>query len=143
MVPIKNYTPIDHLLIKKQAGGPISLPKESEPLAKKNEVAPPIDRAETTPHHTIGNKTTIQFKPTTISLPPDLSKIGLRSIDSEQLPEYARINLPITDDKILPGLKAPITSSLRWLATLAIYLLKRAHLGLKIVHGHVIRIIRP
>jgi hypothetical protein len=78
----------------------------------------------------------------TIELPPDLKKLGLQSVSSTQFPSYKNIKLPLSDEKIVVGLHAPVTSSIRWLATFAVYLLARAHLGLKIVHGKVIRVLR-
>ncbi|MCL4375140.1 hypothetical protein M1523_04760 [Patescibacteria group bacterium] len=136
----KNYTPINHLL--KQAAGPVSLPKESEPVRQKTEAVSLVDRAEALGRQPATPSSPISFKPTTINLPPDLKKIGLRTVDTDKLPEYARVSLPIADAKILPGLRAPITSSLRWLATLALYLLKKAHLQLKVIHGHVVRTLK-
>ena len=49
---------------------------------------------------------------------------------------------PLSDEKIVTGLHAPVTSSLRWLATLAEYLLKMMHVQLKVVSGRVIRVFR-
>lgn len=78
----------------------------------------------------------------TIELPPDLKKLGAQSTGTTQFSTYQNIKLPISDDKIIAGLHAPINSSLRWLATLAKYILACAHLGLKIVHGKVIRVVK-
>lgn len=136
----KNYTPIDRL-IKKTPPGAVSFPKEMAP-AKSAETPNLLEKQELFSQQPTNNQSPIQIRPTSIKLPPDLKKLGLRPVDNEKLPRYASIKLPIADDKILPGLHAPITSSLRWLATLAIYLLRRAHLGLKIIHGHVVRVIK-
>lgn len=82
----------------------------------------------------------IQKRAETIILPPDLKKLGLQTSTTSRF-NYQNIKLPISDDKIITGLHAPITSSLRWLATLALYILHLAHLKLKIVHGHVVRVL--
>ena len=78
----------------------------------------------------------------TIELPPDLKKLGLQQAGQSQFLNYKNIKLPLTDEKIAVGLHAPVTSSLRWLAEFAVYLLAQAHLGLKIIHGKVVRVLR-
>lgn len=77
-----------------------------------------------------------------IELPPDLQKLGLQPATTTQFPTLQNVKLPLTDEKIIVGLHAPVTSSVRWLATFALYLLARAHLGLKVVKGRVIRVIK-
>lgn len=78
-----------------------------------------------------------------IKLSADLKKAGLSSTQENQLPpSFQNIQLPMTDEKILNGHKAPISSSVRWLAEFCLFLLKKAHLGLKVVHGHVVRVIQ-
>lgn len=74
---------------------------------------------------------------------PDLQKVGVKKTMS--VPRYARqntITLPLTDDMVERGLHAPITSSLRWLAEWSVFILKKAHIVLKKVHGHIKRIIQ-
>ena len=44
--------------------------------------------------------------------------------------------------KIVVGQKAPITWSIRWLAAFDLYILAQAHLGLKVVRGRVIRVLK-
>lgn len=141
----QNFTAIDDL-VQKYKGGKInnideeeiSLPKEAEPAAKeKFEVKEVVE-------HKVEEEVRPFVSPRqdTIELPPDLKKLGLQSVPSTQFPSYQNIKLPISDEKIVVGLKAPVTSSLRWLATLAVYLLKVAHLQLKVIHGRVVRVIR-
>ncbi|MEK7634069.1 MAG: hypothetical protein AAB437_04465 [Patescibacteria group bacterium] len=131
----KNYTAIDDLLEKNKK---ISLPKEAEPLsAEKFEIKEPSEDSveeEVRPF--------ISPRAETIELPPDLKKLGLQAVSHSKFPSYKNIKLPLSDEKIIVGQKAPITSSLRWLATFALYILAQAHLGLKIVHGHVIRVLK-
>lgn len=137
---VKNFTLIDELIKKyKHKSNPISLPKEAEPMGtEKFEIKEVIEHKteeEVRPY--------ISPRQETIELPPDLKKLGLQSASSSQFSSYQNIKLPITDEKIVVGLNAPVTSSLRWLATLAMYFLARAHLGLKVVGGKVIRVIKP
>jgi len=129
---VKNFTAIDDLVNR------VSLPKEAEPVsAEKFEIKEVVEHKaeeEVRPY--------ISPRQDTIELPPDLKKMGLQSTSSTQFSSYQNIKLPISDEKIVVGLHAPVTSSIRWLATLAVYLLARVHLGLKIIHGKVIRVLR-
>jgi hypothetical protein len=68
--------------------------------------------------------------------------MGLQPVPTSHFSYYQTVNLPLADDKILPALHQPITSSLRWLATLAFYILKKAHLTLRVVGGKTIRIFK-
>jgi hypothetical protein len=134
----KNFTAIDDLLKKNKKVGNISLSKEAEPIAaEKFEIK---ELVEDKPEEEV--RPYISPRSETIELPPDLKKLGLQSISSTKFPSYKNIKLPISDEKIIVGQKAPITSALRWLATLALYILGQAHLGLKVIHGHVIRVLK-
>jgi hypothetical protein len=84
----------------------------------------------------------VDVKPENIKIPPSLQKHGLTAVESTQFPNYQNVKLPIPDDKVLMGQNAPVTSSLRWLSTFATYLLWRAHITLKSVHGKVVRVVR-
>lgn len=141
-----NFTNIDDLVQKYKSNSninnsyneEISLPKEAEPISSekieiKEVVEPQVDK-EVRPF--------VSPRQETIELPPDLKKLGLQPTSSTQFTDYKNIKLPISDEKVVVGLKAPITSSLRWLATLAVYLLAKAHLGLKIIHGKVVRVFK-
>lgn len=132
----KNYTSIDDLLEKNKN---ISLPKEAEPIAsEKFEIEEPVEdnvEDEVRPF--------VSSRAETIELPPDLKALGLEAVTHSKFPSYKNIKLPLSDEKIIVGQKAPITSSIRWLATFAIYILAQAHLGLKVVHGRVIRVLKP
>lgn len=131
----KNYTSIKDLLEKNKK---ISLPKEAEPIAsEKFEIKEPSEdgiEEEVRPF--------VSPRAETIELPPDLKRMGLQAVSQSQFSDYKNIKLPINDEKIIVGQKAPITSSIRWLATFALYILAQAHLVLKVVHGHVIRVLK-
>ena len=131
----KNFTSIKDLLEKNKR---VSLPKEAEPIAaEKFEIKEPSEdniEEEVRPF--------VSPRAETIGLPPDLKKMGLQAVSQSQFSDYKNIKLPISDEKIVVGQKAPITSSIRWLAAFALYILAQAHLGLKVVHGHVIRVLK-
>lgn len=136
----QNFTPIDDL-IKKYKSQPVSRPKEVEPIVAQPEAGEIKEVVE----HEIKDEEVKPFvspRTETIKLPPDLKKLGLQPVTTTKFPSYQNIKLPISDEKIIIGLHKPVTDSLRWLATLAVYLLKMAHLQLKVVHGKVVRVIR-
>lgn len=137
----QNYTSINYLLKDKQKTETVSKPKEAEPIKTPAEA---LTIKEAKEHIKLDQevKPYIQVRKETIKLPPDLKKIGVKATQTTHFPTYENVKSPLTDDKIITGLHAPITSSLRWLATFAIYLLKRAHLTLKVVHGKVIRVVK-
>jgi len=137
----KNYTPINDLIgRKKHHGVSTGLTKETEPAVTIEEKYEIKESVEYKPEEEVGAY--VQPRKETIELPPDLKKMGVQSASSTNFPSYQAVVLPISDDKVLQGLHAPIYSSLRWLATLSWYLLKKAHLTLKVVHGHAVRIIK-
>lgn len=134
----KNYTAIDDLLDETKNKDKVSLSKEAEPIAaEKFEIKEVVEHE---PDEEI--EKFISPRAETIELPPDLKKLGLQTVSTSKFPSYKNITLPLSDEKIVVGQKAPITSSLRWLSTLALYILGQAHLGLKVIHGRVIRVLK-
>lgn len=132
----KNYTPINHLINPQKS---ISLPKEVEPRinnGEKNTVQEVVE------HEPISHPKIIQIHPETIKLPPDLKKLGLQPVSNSQFSNVQNITIPIRDDRVLVGLHAPINSSFRWLATLAVYILSQAHIRLKTVGGKAVRVFK-
>ena len=138
-----NFTKIDEVLKKNNLSVTSSSSfKEGEPVIASKESSDEIQ--EVVEHEPDGEvESFVSPRSNTIELPPDLTKLGVQSSNSgTNFPSYQNIKLPISDDKVITGLHAPINSSLRWLATFAIYLLAKAHLGLKVVKGHVVRVLR-
>jgi hypothetical protein len=142
----KNFTSIDDLINKYQSGKDsydkisTGIAKEIEPALSLQEKYEIKELVEHEPEEEV--KLYVQSRRETIKLPPDLKEMGLQDTSSPKFSTYQTVVLPISDDKVYQGLHAPIYSSLRWLATLAMYLLQKAHLTLKVIHGKVIRAIR-
>lgn len=134
-----NFTAIDGL-IEKEKNLSVSSSKETEPQPIKQEADEVDVKVEKEEEEKLENF--FQTRQESIELPPDLKRLGLKTPPVSVVSKYQQVKTPISDDKILPGLHAPITSSLRWLATLAFYILKKAHIGLKTIHGRVVRIIK-
>ncbi|QQG44367.1 MAG: hypothetical protein HYW86_00390 [Candidatus Roizmanbacteria bacterium] len=135
-MPTINYTPIDDIIAN---GGYSS--KEKEPAMVKSE---PLEIHEIVEHKEVDEevKPHIEVKQENVKLPEDLTQAGVEAVETTQFPNLQKIKTPLSDEKILVGLHQPITSSFRWLATLAMHILKQAHLGLKVVHGKVMRVQR-
>jgi len=138
-----NFTKIDDVLKKNNQSTTSSVfSKEGEPGFLKGESSDEVQ--EVTEHEPDAEtESFVSPRSDTIELPPDLIKLGVQSsTNTNNFPTYQNVKLPISDDKVITGLHAPISSSLRWLATFAIYLLARAHLRLKVVKGHVVRVLK-
>ena len=141
-----NYTPIDELIAKyNQNKSTVSITKEGEPITVAAETAPKKDMLITENEPKIEDKEVkeyVEMIKNEPNLSPELKKAGLNVIDSASLYPKHKITLPISDDKILEGLDKPITTSWRWLAEFARFFLLQAHITLKKIHGHVVRIIQ-
>lgn len=135
----KNYTAIDGL-IKKWKQPSISLPKEVEPTPKPPENTSLQEAVEHEPSPDI--EKFIRPKQETIKLPSELTKLGLQPVKSTSFPTYNNIKLPISDEKVMEGLKAPVSASRRWLSEFAMFILRQAHLTLRSVGGKIVRVIR-
>lgn len=135
----QNFTPIDDL-IKKMQPPSAGLPKEAEPILGPSESLHLQESVEHEPSEEV--KPYVQPRAESIKLPGDLTMIGLQPVSSSQFSSYKNIKLPISDEKIIKGLHEPITSSYRWLAEFAVFVLRQAHLALRVVHGKIIRVIQ-
>lgn len=144
-----NYTPLsdDLQVIPKTVSEPVSLPKEAEPIRSHEQLSP--DDVDMLPMHEAVEKQDVEpdlkpfinVKPQNIKIEPDLQKHGLQPIEKLKYKDFQNVVLPLSDENIEKGLHEPITSSLRWLATFATYLLNQSHIKLKVIHGKVVRIL--
>lgn len=79
-----------------------------------------------------------------IELPPDVTKLGVNpsgaSLPVASNTSQTSVSLPISDDKVLLGLSAQVTSALRWLSVWCLKKLQKAHLTLRVIHGKIIRV---
>jgi len=81
----------------------------------------------------------VEPHPDKIKISQELVDVGVQSTGHTQFPSYNSVKLPISDDRVLQGLGNPISSSLRWLAEVCIFLLRRAHIRLLKAHGKAVR----
>ncbi len=141
----KNYTPINDLVEKYKRergfyGGEISgASKEAEPILTRKEsfaIKEVVEKElpkELTPY--------VEEREEKVKIDEELRKLGLRPVSGTiKFPDYKNLQFPISDEKILEGLHAPISSSLRWLSEFAVYILKKFHIKLKKIHGKVVRV---
>ncbi len=142
----KNYTSIDDLVKQSKthtvpssynSGGKH---KESEPILRPAEKYEVKEAIEYEPEEEV--KPFVQPRAETITLPPDIKKLGVQASTTTQFPTFQNVKTLISDDKIVSGLHQPVTSSIRWLATLALYILQQAHLTIKVVHGKILRVVK-
>lgn len=136
---MSNFSSISHLLKPVQnisfghgeKAGPIEIPHTEAPVTLKevveHEPAPEVAGV-------------VQVKKDTVDIPPDLQQMGVQSTGTSDFATEKDVELPISDDQVYTGLKAPITSSIRWLAEMCLKILKHAHKTLKEAHGHIMRV---
>lgn len=140
---VGNYTAIDDLVeeyneMKHGVGGPSKevMPVHSDEMVE-DEVSPEEEPTQTTPATGF-----VQKRHDSISLPPDVKKIGARTPESDQADILHAIRFPISDERIMEDSKAPPTEAKRWYASILIYLLERAHITLKRIGDHVVRVMK-
>jgi len=135
-----NYTPIDKLVNKSKKTISVSHPKEAEPIPRSKLKFEIKEAVEHKPEEEV--RPFVEHRAETLEISEDLQKLGLQPASTTQFPSFQNIKLPISDEKIIVGRSQPINSSLRWLSALAEYLLRQAHLILKVVHGKVLRVVK-
>lgn len=141
---MKNYTPIDDLVkkFKEKKESTFFVGKETEPIIiePKKEVFEVQEIVEKEP--SVEVRPYVEVKKEAIEIDEELKKAGLQPVSgSIKFPDYRSLKFPISDEKVLEGLHAPVNSSLRWLAEFIVYILKKFHIQLKKVHGKVVRVL--
>lgn len=134
----KNYTPIDFLL--DDTSSSTTQHKEAEPTRMVPEESENIEIHEVVEHEPSPDLSKyVHHHKETVEVPPDLKKIGIVATSNPSVTTTQPLSAPLSDDKIISGLHAPITSSLRWFAEFCIYLLKTMHVSLKEIKGKPVR----
>lgn len=82
----------------------------------------------------------VTIHPTTIPISKPVAAMGVQPGQANIPMPTATVALPITDDQIAQGLGTSIRESIRWLAEWCVRRLKQVHVGLKSVHGKLIRV---
>ncbi|MBI4004935.1 hypothetical protein HY358_02255 [Candidatus Roizmanbacteria bacterium] len=137
----KNHTPIHHIIQKHAVA--IAPSKESEPILVNQESSTqPKEIHKVVERYALDEAVNnhVEVVKENVVLDTELQEAGVETVESTRFPDYRAVNLPLPDNKVLLGLHAPITSSLRWLAELCKYLLTQAHLTLREMRGEVVRV---
>ncbi len=138
---MQNYTPIDHLIPKPESVGSISGGAERQefkivPTAPESSVLHEVVEHKT--EHEVSEY--VEERPDVVNIDNDLQSMGAQSTGVSQFTTTQPIELPLSDEAVVSGLKAPYSSSLRWLSEFCLYILKHAHMHLKEIHGKIMRV---
>jgi hypothetical protein len=143
---VQNFTSIDdlvheHLAMKHGAGGNV---KESLPISSSPEVFSNDEQGKEEAEEAEVSDYVTPQKDVSITLPPALKSVGVQvtNDDGQFNAALYKLKLPISDEKIMEDLKAKPSESKRWYATILLYMLQMAHLGLKKVGSKVVRVIK-
>jgi hypothetical protein len=140
-----NYTPVDHLKDdKKKKVSSIShggaerggeyVPDRQDDYVAVQEVAEHEPSKEVSEY--------VDDRKEKVDLSKEAVDAGAVSTAAPNYPVYNILKLPISDNRVYKGLQAPANTSIRWFAEFCNYLLKRAHLHLKKIHGRIMRVIQ-
>ncbi|MFH1827179.1 MAG: hypothetical protein ABH812_01945 [bacterium] len=132
----RNFTPLQGISVGGGGGGSGS--KELEPSNSPFEKIVYYEAFEHEPDQETAQY--VENRPETIKINEDLKKIGVQSNHNSKFSSFKEVRLPLSDKKIVEGLKEPVDSSFRWLAEFAILILKKAHATLKNIHGRIMRV---
>lgn len=117
-------------------GGPEKAPPMRPPEASQDHVEV-HEVVEHEPEPDVAEHVTVH--PEVVKIPQDLQEQGVESTGQTHFPTHNAVQLPISDDKVIQGLKSPMSSSVRWLAEFCLFLLHKAHIKLKLAHGKAVR----
>lgn len=73
-------------------------------------------------------------------IPTDVAAAGVAVSPAVLAAQEPVIELPLADEQIPAALKKPVSSGIRWIAEICVYMLRKAHLKLKTIHGKVTRV---
>ncbi len=156
-----NFTPIDFLLnqapssqpnpgisnsVQQSPANPISTGsvEKAEPVGGRIIESKPIaeiqeDSKNEQPQQS-NTQDYIQVNSSIPTIPADVAAAGVEVSPSAQDVLQPVLELPLPDEKIPVALKKPVSSGIRWIAEICVYMLRKAHLQLKTIHGKVMRV---
>ena len=112
--------------------------KEKETLIRQDEASLEAVRQEI--ELTPEIKKVVEIRQEEIELPPPLPKMGVTQTGADLSVNLSSVNLPLADEKILSGRKAPITDNLRWFVEWCFKQLTKFHIRLKKINGRIVRV---
>lgn len=156
-----NFTPIDFLLNQATSLQPNSSISSSEQQSPANPISTgSVEKTEPIGGRIIESKPIaeiqegakneqpqqsntqdyIQVNSSIPTIPADVAAAGVEVSPSAQDVLQPVLELPLPDEKIPVALKKPVSSGIRWIAEICVYMLRKAHLQLKTIHGKVMRV---
>ena len=112
-------------------GGRIS---ESKPIAEIKEAAKNEQPKQPTVQDYVQIHTQVPV------IPADVAAAGVQVAPAVVSANEPVLELPLPDDQIPVALKKPVSSGMRWIAEICLYMLRKAHLKIKTIHGKVTRV---
>lgn len=128
----KAYDAFDQSTWGRPEAEPQRAPKETDSHIEVHEVVEHEPEAEVQEY--------VEQTAAPVPLSDDLQEMGVQSTHVVQYPHFNEVHVPLSDEKIASGLKKPMDAAIRWLAELCRYLLRKAHIRLKIAHGKAERV---
>lgn len=147
-----NFTPIDFLLNQTdltqstQVDSSISTGsiEKSEPSGGRIIESRPISEIQEAAKNEQSQQSNVQDYVQVHSLiptiPADVAEAGVQVSGPSITAAEPILELPLPDEQIPAALKKPVSSGLRWIAEICLYMLRKAHLKLKMIHGKVMRV---
>ncbi len=112
-------------------GGPEHEPMDSSPEGVHELIEHPPD-PEVSSH--------VEVIPEVVTIPDELKSIGVESTGTPVFKSIDPNHLPLTDEQIFNGEKAPPSSAIRWLREMCLRALLQMGKTLKLIHGKVTRV---
>ncbi len=142
----QNFTPLRPAILDSAGANPISIGvvEHREPIGAAHLESPTATEVHTDEEDDKRNQDYIikhvEVKTDIPIIPADVAAAGVQASPTTSEVTSEVLSLPLPDDQIPADLKKPVSSGLRWLAEICMYMLKKAHLKLKEVHGKVTRV---
>jgi len=139
---VESFTDINHLVEEARDAFDIHSwgRPESEPHPAPREQSTYIEMHEASEHEPDDDVADyIEPRHAPVKVPEDLQKLGVQTTHAVQYPNYREVHVPLSDEKIMQGLKAPFDAGFHWLAELYVYILQKAGIKLEVKHGKVLR----
>jgi len=138
------YTDISYLVLEAQDAFDMAswgMP-ERDPVPAPREQQDHVEMHEAVEHQMPSEVSEyVEDTHTPIHVPQDVQALGVQAVSHPvQYPVYDTVKVPLADQNIIAGKKMPLSSAYRWLAEWCLYLLKRAHIRLRVAHGKAERI---
>ncbi|MEI6533015.1 MAG: hypothetical protein WCO06_04195 [Candidatus Roizmanbacteria bacterium] len=129
--PTSTSKPTTSTVSISKEGAPISIDTkntiEVEVVAEHKQIDPEVEKM-------------VEVVPDVIDNTTELEAVRAQINTSTSFINLQKIQIPMSDEKIMEGRHQPVTSALRWLVELYIYILRQGHIQLKEIKGKITRV---